>query len=73
MLYKLTFNTHCSYSINYHLVLDTKSRYKCANYERSPFLFTNNTYYTFFMKKPLNKFSHDKNHIHLLLEFAFNI
>ncbi|ETZ17932.1 Transposase [Borrelia duttonii CR2A] len=39
MSHKLTFNNHCVYSINYHLVLVTKYRHKCINAELSSSLY----------------------------------
>ncbi|PRR11308.1 IS200/IS605 family transposase [Borreliella burgdorferi] len=70
MLQKLTFNNHCVYSINYRLILATKYGYKCINDKLSSSLYQIilNIYYSW--KITLNEFNHDKDHIHLLLEFT---
>ncbi|WP_083764321.1 IS200/IS605 family transposase (plasmid) [Borrelia recurrentis] len=73
MSHKLTFNNHCVYSINYHLVLVTKYRHKCINAELSSSFYQIILNICSLWKITLNEFNHDKDHIHLLLEFIPNI
>ncbi|WP_418906463.1 IS200/IS605 family transposase (plasmid) [Borreliella turdi] len=73
MSHKLTFNNHRVYSINYHLVLVTKYRHKCINTEISFSLYQIILNICSLWKVSLNEFNHDKDHIHLLLEFTPNI
>ncbi|MBB6213584.1 IS200/IS605 family transposase (plasmid) [Borreliella californiensis] len=73
MSQKLNFNNHCIYSINYHLILVTKYRHKCINAKLSSSLCQIIINICYLWKVTLNEFNHDKDHIHLLLEFTPNI
>ncbi|WP_418905901.1 IS200/IS605 family transposase [Borreliella carolinensis] len=73
MSQKLTFNNHCVYSINYHLILVTKYRHKCINDKPSSSLYQIILNICYSWKITLNEFKHGKDHIYLLLEFTPNI
>ncbi|WP_419255352.1 IS200/IS605 family transposase [Borreliella afzelii] len=59
--------------MNYHLILVTKYRHKCINAELSFSLYQIILNICSLWKITLNEFNHDKDHIHLLLEFTPNI